>query len=120
MSPILKLFIEFRKAGYLWNCTILSKSLLGNGELASLAYGSLKELLQIEELYNIEEPRQGGLVARLWPVMARYRFVIGLSSVRSRFVIGSFTLRHRFVHASSSVRSRFVIGPSSTQGEVAL
>jgi hypothetical protein len=48
---------------------------LGNGELASLAYGSLKELLQIEELYNIEEPRQGGLVAR-------YRFVFGSSSAR--------------------------------------
>jgi hypothetical protein len=35
---------------------------LGNGELASLAYGSFKELLQIEELLLREEPRQGGLV----------------------------------------------------------
>jgi hypothetical protein len=55
---------------------------LGNGELASLAYGSFKELLQIEELLLREEPRQGGLVARLWPVF-------GSSSVRLRFVFGA-------------------------------
>jgi hypothetical protein len=36
-----------RKAGYLRNCTKLRKSLLGNGELASLAYGSLKLLYEI-------------------------------------------------------------------------
>jgi hypothetical protein len=54
--------LGFYETGKLRNCTKLRNSLLGNGELASLAYGSLKELLQIEELYKIEEPRQGGLV----------------------------------------------------------
>jgi hypothetical protein len=48
------------KQGNLRNCTKLRNSLLGNGELASLAYGSLKELLQIEELYKIEEPGKVG------------------------------------------------------------
>jgi hypothetical protein len=33
--------------GNLRNCTKLRNSLLGNGELASLAYGSLKELDEI-------------------------------------------------------------------------
>jgi hypothetical protein len=33
--------------GNLRNCTKLRNSLLGNGELASLAYGSLKELYEI-------------------------------------------------------------------------
>jgi hypothetical protein len=47
-----KEFIGFRKTSYLRNCTILSKLLLGNGELASLAYGSLKELHKIEELFQ--------------------------------------------------------------------
>jgi hypothetical protein len=46
--PNIKMFIGFGKTGYLRNCTILSKLLLGNGELASLAYGSLKELHNIE------------------------------------------------------------------------
>jgi hypothetical protein len=55
------------------NCTKLRNSLLGNGELASLAYGSFKELLKFAELLLREEPRQGGLVAR-------YRFVFGSSS----------------------------------------
>jgi hypothetical protein len=40
-------FIGNREAGKLRNCTILSKLLLGNGELASLAYGSLKLLYEI-------------------------------------------------------------------------
>jgi hypothetical protein len=38
------------KQGNLRNCTKLRNSLLRNGELASLAYGSLKELHKIEEL----------------------------------------------------------------------
>jgi hypothetical protein len=40
--------LDFVKRGSLRNSSKLRKSLLGNGELASLAYGSLKELLQIE------------------------------------------------------------------------
>jgi hypothetical protein len=68
---------------------------LGNGELASLAYGSLKELLQIEELLLREEPRQGGLVARLWSV-------IGSFSLQLWPVYGSFAVRFRFVFGSSS------------------
>jgi len=75
---------------------------LGNGELASLAYGSLKELLQIEELYKIEEPRQGGLVARLWsvygPFMVRYRFVFGsFSALLARRVLVLFVFAMDFV-----------------------
>jgi hypothetical protein len=66
MSPILKPFIKFRKAGYLRNCTILSKLLLGNGELASLAYGSLKELFKIESLLlEGASPPGGGLTEYL-------------------------------------------------------
>jgi hypothetical protein len=38
---------------------------LGNGELASLAYGSFKELLQIKELLHIE-------VMILWKRGARF------------------------------------------------
>jgi hypothetical protein len=47
-----KAFIGFRKTSYLRNCTILSKLLLGNGELASLAYGSFKELHKFAELFQ--------------------------------------------------------------------
>jgi hypothetical protein len=42
------------KRRYLRNCTKLRKSLLGNGELASLAYGSFKELHKFAELFQIE------------------------------------------------------------------
>jgi hypothetical protein len=42
------------KQGNLRNCTKLRNSLLGNGELASLAYGSFKELLKFKELLHIE------------------------------------------------------------------
>jgi hypothetical protein len=76
------------KQGNLRNCTKLRNSLLGSGELASLAYGSFKELLQIEELYKIEEPRQGGLVARL-------RSSYGLFTVQLWPVYGSFAVRLR-------------------------
>jgi hypothetical protein len=74
------------KQGNLRNCTKLRKSLLGNGELASLAYGSFKEL------HKIEEPQQGGLVVPfrsvlgdLWPTFSR-----------------SFTVRLLFVFGASS------------------
>jgi hypothetical protein len=69
---------------------------LRNGELASLAYGSFKELLKFKELLLREEPRQGGLVAR-------YRFVFG------RFM-ACFTVRSRFVFGSSSARYLRYIG----------
>jgi hypothetical protein len=52
-------FIGTRKTGYLRNCTILSKLLLGSGELASLAYGSFKELLKFKELVQREELIRG-------------------------------------------------------------
>jgi len=44
----------------------LSKLLLGNGELASLAYGSLKELFKIESLLlEGASPPGGGLTEYL-------------------------------------------------------
>ncbi len=50
-----KSFIEFRKTGKFKELLKLRNSLLRNGELASLAYGSFKELLKFKELYHIEE-----------------------------------------------------------------
>jgi hypothetical protein len=53
---------------------------LGNGELASLAYGSLKELLQIEELLLREvmvlrtlDPGFVSIPGDLWPVFQCFR-----------------------------------------------
>jgi hypothetical protein len=44
--------LGFYETGKLRNCTKLRKSLLGNGELASLAYGSFKELLKLGNFSN--------------------------------------------------------------------
>ncbi len=52
-------FIGFRKTSYLRNCSRLKEWLLGNGELASLAYGSLKELHKFVELFQGAELIRG-------------------------------------------------------------
>jgi hypothetical protein len=60
------------KQGNLRNCTKLRNSLLGNGELASLAYGSFKELLQIKDLFQGAELIRGmfeaiwGMFEAIW------------------------------------------------------
>jgi hypothetical protein len=50
--------------------------------------------MKFKELLLREEPRQGGLVARLWSVLGalsvRFRFVFGASSRLSRVPGGSF------------------------------
>jgi hypothetical protein len=45
---------------------------LGNGELASLAYGSLKELHKIEELYQREELILGGDPWSIWGISSGF------------------------------------------------
>jgi cytochrome b559 beta subunit len=74
---------------------------LENGELASLAYGSFKELHKFAELFQIE-----GMVIGIRGFKS---FVHGPVPVRLRSIYGLF-------YGSFAVRLRFVFGASSKAG----
>jgi hypothetical protein len=102
------------KQGNLRNCSKLRNSLLGSGELASLAYGSFKELYHIEVMVlRTWEHGFLSIPGDLWPVFQCFRplgtcFAWIFDSV---WALVLWYTGRRFYGILDAVFALFVLGP---------